>query len=91
MAEHADDTGAAPHERARLRWLCRRGMKELDELLGRFLEADYEAAPAATRSAFARLLELPDPELYALLSGRTGAGEPELGDVIARIRRRAGT
>lgn len=91
MAESADDPGAAPSERARLRWLCRRGMKELDELLGRFLEADYDTAPAAIRAAFARLLELPDPELYALLTGRIEAREPELGDVIARIRRRAGS
>ncbi|MDZ7748952.1 MAG: succinate dehydrogenase assembly factor 2 [Halofilum sp. (in: g-proteobacteria)] len=81
---------AAVSERSRLRWLCRRGMKELDELLGRFLEADYEAAPAATRAGFERLLELPDPELYALLTGRAAAEDPQLADAVSRIRQRAG-
>lgn len=77
-------------ERARLRWLCRRGMKELDELLARFLEQGYEAAPPAARAAFERLLEAPDPELYALLTGRRDPADPELADVVARIRYAAG-
>jgi len=77
-------------ERSRLRWLCRRGMKELDDLLVGFLERDYDAAPAATQAAFARLLEFQDPDLYALVTGRDTAADPEIGDVVARIRRTAG-
>lgn len=77
-------------ERPRLRWLCRRGMKELDELLAGYLEQGYEAAPPAVRTAFERLLEAPDPELYALLTGRMDAPDRELADVVARIRHTAG-
>lgn len=77
-------------ESSRLRWLCRRGMKELDELLGRFLEHGYEAAPPAARAAFERLLEAPDPDLYALLTGRSDPPDRELADVVARIRHAAG-
>jgi antitoxin CptB len=73
-------------ERARLRWLCRRGTKELDLLLTRFLDESWDDAPPATRAAFARLLELQDPELYALLTGRADAPDPELADVVDRIR-----
>lgn len=75
---------------ARLRWLCRRGTRELDVLLGRFLEERYAASPPAVQAAFARLLEWPDPELYDCLTGRGESGDPELDDVIARIRQNAG-
>ena len=74
------------HEDARLRWLCRRGMKELDVLLERYLETGYPAAPPGARAAFARLLEYQDPELYALVSGRVVTDDPELADVVERIR-----
>ena len=76
-------------ERARLRWLCRRGMKELDELLARYLDTHYEQADAAERRGFARLLELQDPDLYDLLIGRVQAGDAEIDDVVRRIRQDA--
>jgi len=75
---------------ARLRWLCRRGTRELDVLLGRFLDERYAASPVAVQVAFARLLEWPDPELYDCLTGRRASGDPQLDDVIARIRETAG-
>ncbi len=71
---------------ARLRWLCRRGTKELDLLLGRFLEHAHADASPAVQRAFERLLECQDPELYALLSGRMHTDDPELADVVERIR-----
>ena len=73
-------------ERARLRWLCRRGMKELDELLARYLDSRYTQADAAERRGFARLLELQDPDLYELLLGRVEADDAEVADVVRRIR-----
>ncbi|MEF8833753.1 MAG: succinate dehydrogenase assembly factor 2 [Halofilum sp. (in: g-proteobacteria)] len=76
-------------DRARLRWLCRRGMKELDELLLRFLERELDDRPAAEQATFARLLECEDPELYALICGRIQAEDPVKADVLARIRRAA--
>lgn len=71
----------------RLRWRCRRGMRELDELLTRYLEHDYPAASAAERDAFARMLDLPDPDLFGYLVGRGVPPEESLRHVIARIRR----
>lgn len=73
-------------ERARLRWLCRRGTKELDLLLNRFLDHGWETASPETRRAFERLLELQDPDLYALLTGRSDTRDPALADVVERIR-----
>ena len=77
-------------ERSRLRWLCRRGMRELDVLLAGFLDHGYADAPGSAQAAFSRLRELQDPEIYALLTARTDTEDPALADVVARIRRAAG-
>jgi antitoxin CptB len=61
-------------------------MKELDVLLARYLEHDYEAATSAEREAFGRLLDLQDPEVFGYLLGRERAGDEALRRVVARIR-----
>ena len=55
---------------ARLRWRCRRGMRELDVLLQRYLDEDYPARHAANVTHSHALLELQDPELFGYLVGR---------------------
>jgi antitoxin CptB len=76
-----------PDEVARLRWRCRRGMKELDLVLLRYLEQDYPQASRADRDAFARILELQDPDLFGYLVGRDIPVEASLRHVVSRIRR----
>lgn len=44
----------------RLEWRCRRGMKELDLLLLRYLK-QLSSGQTADRALFAEFLELPDP------------------------------
>lgn len=73
-------------ERARLRWQCRRGMRELDLLLQGFLDHAYDHAPDAERAAFRRLLDYPDPLLLEYLLGSLVPGDREIHDVIVRIR-----
>ena len=51
----------------RLEWRCRRGMKELDILLLRFLRGNLAGAPSDERAAFAEFLELPDPDIARYL------------------------
>ena len=53
--------------RKRLEWRCRRGMKELDLLLLRYLRGRYPNAATDERSAFADFLELPDPDIARYL------------------------
>lgn len=77
-------------ERSRLRWLCRRGMKELDELLGGFFEARFDILSPQRQDAFARLLELQDPELLSYLMDRERPEDEGLRDVVGEIRRNAG-
>jgi antitoxin CptB len=74
-------------EYSRLRWHCRRGMRELDELLSRYLEDEYRRASTSDREAFGRILELQDPEIFGYLLGRAIPEEESLRHVIARIRR----
>lgn len=50
-----------------LEWRCRRGMKELDLLLVRYLHGRHPQAPDDERAAFAQFLELPDPEIARYL------------------------
>lgn len=70
-------------------------MKELDLLLREYLDRHWAAAASAERDAFARILELPDPELASYLLGHATAADETLEPVLAVLRglaaRRAGS
>lgn len=70
-----------------LRWRCRRGMRELDLLLCRWLDRGWAVADADRRATFQRLLEEPDPQLADwLLHGHRPADLPTvalLDDIIS--------
>lgn len=70
---------------ARLRWRCRRGMRELDVLLQRYLDQRYSSASQEEQQAFEALLELPDPQLFAWVVKRQQPADPHLLDVIERL------
>ena len=74
---------------SRLKWQCRRGMRELDELLLRYFEQSYDAASNAEKAAFRELLALPDPELAGYLMGGKELATGVSARVISRIRSRA--
>jgi antitoxin CptB len=61
---------------SRLRWQCRRGMKELDLLLTRYLDDHYANASMEEQSAFQGLLELSDQELFSYVIGREAISNP---------------
>ncbi|MCS4503608.1 succinate dehydrogenase assembly factor 2 [Arhodomonas aquaeolei] len=74
-------------EVSRLRWRCRRGTKELDFLLERFVSRRYEALDEDGRRAFEQLLDQEDDALADWLL--TGASEPtdgSLRDIVRRVR-----
>jgi len=70
----------------RLKWQCRRGMRELDVLLSRYLENDYPGSDESQKSAFRQVLELPDPDLIGYLLSGENPADPELANVVDRIR-----
>ena len=49
----------------RLRWQCRRGVKELDAVLCAFLDNNYVIATAHEQRLFTELLALEDDQLLA--------------------------
>ena len=74
-------------EPGRLRWLLRRGMKELDVIVTRYHDRRYAQAPESEQLAFVRLLsDVEDPEIYSWSMGYT-LPPPEYADVIAELRR----
>ncbi len=76
---------------SRLKWQCRRGMRELDELLSSWLEHQYPASPDEQKVAFQALLELSDPELVSYLLGKEMPSGKELASIVERIRNGACT
>lgn len=59
-------------------------MRELDELLLRYLDGRYTAADDSEKAAFQSLLQLPDPELIGYLLQQQ-ASPPELAVVIENV------
>ncbi|MEJ2480139.1 MAG: succinate dehydrogenase assembly factor 2 [Acidihalobacter sp.] len=74
-------------ESDRLRWRCRRGMLELDELLIPFFDRRYGELDDAERVAFERLLEYPDQVLLEVLMERMSPSDPSIAHVVKEIRR----
>jgi antitoxin CptB len=57
-------------ELERVRWRCRRGLLELDIVLGRFVEQHYDALDEVQQIAFDALLDMPDNVLWDMITGR---------------------
>jgi antitoxin CptB len=70
----------------KLRWRCRRGMKELDLLTLGYLERHYPTASAEEQQAFAELLEVQDPLLMSYMVGRETPADATMARVVGVIR-----
>jgi len=75
-------------EKSRLRWHCRRGMRELDQLLGWYLDSRYEKVDDAAKASFSTLLDQQDPELWSWLSGRAVPPQLDWQSIVNEIRTR---
>ena len=76
-------SGGARLKRLRLRsW--RRGIREMDLLLGRFADARLATLTPAELDLYEALLEQSDRDLYAWTTGREAPPEP-LAGLIARV------
>ncbi len=71
---------------SRLRWRCRRGMLENDLVLARFLDARGAELSEAEEALLSRLLDLPDNDLWDLLSGRAESADPALRPMVTALR-----
>jgi antitoxin CptB len=66
--------------RERLKWKCRRGLLELDLVLERYLQRN----PADPE--LVALLDLPDNDLWDIVSGRSERYDARFRDIVARLR-----
>jgi len=73
-------------ELKRLRWRCRRGMRELDQLLVRWLDREWPSSSEAERAVFLRLLDCEDDRLWRWFLGHETAPDAALDSLVQRIR-----
>jgi antitoxin CptB len=71
----------------RLRWHSRRALLELDIILQRFwFEQGGCNLDTQTAQTLARLLEMEDHDLWALISGQATCDDPQIIALIDRLR-----
>lgn len=73
-------------ELSRLRWQCRRGMLELDILLGDFVDQHYQTLTPMQQSVFQDILKYPDQLLFDYFFGSAKPVDKDVADVIERIQ-----
>ncbi len=62
----------------RVRWRARRGLLELDIVLGRFIETQYMQLDESEKMAFEALLDMPDNPLWDMIAQRAERGIQEV-------------
>jgi antitoxin CptB len=77
------------HDKSKLVWACRRGMLELDVLLGNFLEEAYPQLSDEEKNHFILLLDSQDPSLFAWLMGHEEPKDEALAAISEKIRNHA--
>jgi len=82
-----NESGTTSAELQRLRWRARRGMRELDQLLERWLARCWADAPAHERALFERLLDCEDDVLWSWCLGHAAPSDAELAALIHAITR----
>lgn len=73
-----------PVSMERVRWRCRRGLLELDILLGRFIQ-HYSGLSTQQKIEFDTLLDMPDTVLWDMISGKQPAAYEEQSELLALI------
>ena len=63
-----------------------RGTREMDLIMGRFADAEIGTLTDAELEVFERLSALPDPELYAWITGKRPVAPEHDTDVFRRLR-----
>jgi len=72
--------------RGKLRWRCRRGLKELDRFFEPFVATGLGHLGHRQLALLEQLLETPDPDLLQWCSGAEPVPDPALQPLIALIQ-----
>jgi len=72
--------------REKLKWKCRRGLLELDLILQRYLGNRLETLGEHELAQLNRLLDLPDNDLWDIVSGRSNDFDERDRDLVMQLR-----
>jgi antitoxin CptB len=87
MTGSTRSSGGLDDRRKRLLFRCwHRGTREMDLILGRFADAEIADLADSELGELERLIELPDPDLYAALSGDRPLPSEYAGPLFHRIK-----
>ena len=70
----------------RVRWRCRRGMLELDIVLQRFVDKHYTQLNETELQQFDTLLNLPDNDLWDMITTRKKVGDTKLQPILQLLQ-----
>lgn len=73
-------------DRNQLVWRCRRGVRELDVLLDKYLQSKYLHLDTIGKNAFERLLEVQDPIIMDWLFEKSTPNDDEIHIIINQLR-----
>ena len=71
----------------RIRFQTRRGLLELDILLGRFMDKEFQHLSDDELAVFVEILDLPNQEFLALVNEKEEAGKPYFVPLLEKIRK----
>jgi antitoxin CptB len=87
MTGSTRSSGGLDDRRKRLLFRCwHRGTREMDLILGRFADAEIAELSDEEVAELERLIEIPDPDLYAALIGDRPLAQDEAGALFERIK-----
>ncbi len=71
---------------SKLKWHCRRGVKELDIVLSQYLDNHYANDSKIEKATFKALVALEDPILLAMLMGDIEPANLEQQKMLEKLR-----
>ncbi len=87
MTGSTRSSGGLDDRRKRLLFRCwHRGTREMDLILGRFADAEIAGLAEDELAELERLIEVPDPDLYAALTGSALPAAEHAGGLFERIK-----
>ena len=87
MTVSTRSSGGLDDRRKRLLFRCwHRGTREMDLILGRFADAEIANLSESELAQFEHLMDVPDPDLYAALTGNMPPAPDYAGGIFDRIK-----
>ncbi len=76
----------ADTDRSRLLWRCRRGTREMDLLLQRFIERHYQRLSDNEKRIFDDMLNESDPDILSWIMNRSRPQRDDFNPIIALLQ-----